>query len=141
VRPTAERQRDVTDLLCSVPGWAHGRGDLAAVGLAGSWARDRARMASDVDLVLLTTAPDRYTGSADWLAFFGGELIRAREWGAITERRLRRRSGLVIELGVGSPGWASTDPVDDGTRRVVTDGFRPLYDPTGLLRNLQSACI
>lgn len=32
--------------------------------------------------------------------------------------------------------WAATDPVDDGTRRVITDGHRVLYDPHGALAAL-----
>ncbi|WP_406010148.1 hypothetical protein OG440_31650 [Streptomyces sp. NBC_00637] len=49
-------------------------------------------------------------------------------------------SGLEVEVGVGSARWARTDPVDEGTRRLVTDGARPLYDPAGILGALIRAC-
>ncbi len=36
--------------------------------------------------------------------------------------------------------WAGTEPVDPGTRRVVTDGVRVLHDPEQLLADLVRAC-
>ena len=43
-------------------------------------------------------------------------------------------------MGIASPSWASTDPVDEGTRRVVEDGMRIVYDPDRLLVRLADAC-
>jgi predicted nucleotidyltransferase len=111
---------------------------IVAVGLAGSWARGVGRADSDVDLVVLTTDPGRLLESTAWFTAFGpdAELIRCRRFGAITERRLRLPDGLVVEVGIGAPSWAATDPVDEGTRRVVHDGFRPVYDPAAMLERL-----
>ena len=39
------------------------------------------------------------------------------------------------------PSWVATDPVDEGTRRVVTDGVSVVYDPKGLLARLLDACV
>jgi len=105
--------------------------------LVGSYARDAARPDSDVDLVLLTTDRDAYLAEEE-LGL--GELVRTRQWGVITERRFRTPSGLEVELGVGNPDWASVDPVDPGTRKVVTDGARILHDPGGALGALLKAC-
>ena len=49
--------------------------------------------------------------------------------GPLTERRLLLKGGLEVEVGIAEPSWAATDPVDPGTRRVVTDGLRILHDP------------
>ncbi len=49
---TEERADEVRTLLATLGGWAQGRHDVVAVGLAGSWARGDARMDSDVDVVL-----------------------------------------------------------------------------------------
>ena len=113
--------------------WARGREDVAAVALVGSWARGTAREDSDVDLVVLTDTDDE-----GWIGELvpGAELVRRGNWGAIEERRVRLPSGLEVEIGIGRPSWASTDPLDDGTRRVVEAGFRPLHDPRGLLAAL-----
>jgi uncharacterized protein len=98
------------------------------------------RRDSDIDLVLLTTDVSRYSDNtwADDLAL--GTLIRAQSWGPINERRFARASGLEIEINIGSPGWAKTQPADPGTHRVVTDGARPLHDPARVLARLLSAC-
>ena len=61
------------------------------------------------------------------------------ERGPITERRFALKSGQEVELGIGQPAWASVTPIDDGTRRVATDGMRAIYDPDGLLAKLQHA--
>jgi hypothetical protein len=47
--------------------------------------------------------------------------------------------GLEVEVGLTEPAWAATDPVDPGTRRVVTDGMRILRDPDGRLAALAAA--
>jgi hypothetical protein len=108
--------------------------------LVGSYARDAARPDSDVDLVLLTTDEPAYR-SDGWAAGLDlGEPVRTQAWGPILERRYVTRSGLEVEIGIGPPSWAATDPVDAGTRRVITDGARVLHDPTGLLATLMSAC-
>jgi uncharacterized protein len=66
-------------------------------------------------------------------------MVRTRTWGAITERRFALQSGLEIDLGVGTPAWATVDPLDGGTRKVVAEGMRVLLDPDDLLATLVSA--
>jgi uncharacterized protein len=135
-------QEEVERLLEHAASWAAAREDVAAAALVGSWARGAARADSDVDLVLLTESPARYTEDESWIEELaaGASVVRRADWGAITERRLRLPSGLELEVGVGRPSWAGVDPVDAGTRRVVTDGMRPLHDPRGLLGALADAC-
>lgn len=100
-----------------------------------------ARPDSDVDLLLLSTAHDRYAADETWLRELSlGEVVRVRAWGPLTEWRHVTASGLEVEMCVGSTAWAGTDPVDAGTRRVVTDGARPLHDPSGILGALIRAC-
>ena len=106
--------------------------------LVGSWARGAARMESDIDLVLLAADPDALAGVGPDVV--GGRVVRRRSWGALEETRLLLPSGLEVEVGVVALSWAATDPVDAGTRRVVTDGHRILYDPDRLLVRLAAAC-
>lgn len=54
----------------------------------------------------------------------------------MTERRARPRSGFEVELGLTTPAWASTTPVDPGTAGVVIGGCVPIVDPDGLLERL-----
>lgn len=123
-----------------VTAWAARRPDVVGLLLVGSYARKAARPDSDIDLVLLTTDEDRYADNT-WVRELAiGDLIRVQSWGAVTERRFRTPAGLEVEINIGTPGWADTDPVDPGTRRVVSDGARALHDPTGALDNLIGNC-
>ncbi|MGH2819530.1 MAG: nucleotidyltransferase domain-containing protein [Actinomycetota bacterium] len=121
--------------------WARAHGDVSALGLIGSWARGTARPDSDVDIVLLTRSVDDYARDPSWVRdLLGAEFLGTRAWGAITEIRLALPSRLEVEVDVGDPSWAATDPVDAGTRAVVRDELRILHDPEGLLGRLTEAC-
>lgn len=66
-------------------------------------------------------------------------LIRHDDFGAVQERRLRLPDGTVVEVNVGDLSWASTTPVDAGTRRVTEDALIPLLDPQHRLAHLLQA--
>jgi uncharacterized protein len=120
--------------------WVGGRPDVRAAALVGSHARGGAGPGSDLDVVLLTDDPALYVERDDWVAELGlGRLVRTRSWGAVTERRILGPSGLEVEIGVTTPAWAATDPVDPGTRAVVAGGMRALHDPAGILAALARA--
>jgi predicted nucleotidyltransferase len=137
-----DRRREVADVLASAVDWAEAQADVAGVAVVGSWARDAARMTSDVDLVVLTDAPEKYLENDHWLAAFDAvDVVRRQQWGPyLTEVRLARPSGLEVEVGITALAWASTDPLDAGTRGVVADGMRILHDPQDTLAKLQKAC-
>jgi predicted nucleotidyltransferase len=131
---------DVEDLIVRITRWSADRDDVLGLLLVGSRARNAARPDSDIDLVLLTEDTARYANDT-WADELGlGEPTRVRSWGPITERRFLTEAGLEVEINIGSPDWANVDPVDPGTRRVVTDGVRILYDPDGVLTELRRAC-
>jgi uncharacterized protein len=123
----------VEQLLDRAIAWARQQPDISGLALVGSWARGSARPDSDVDLVVLTSHRDRYL-SDDWTAALGAaRVLHTTAWGPLTERRLLLEGDLEVEVGMADPAWAATDPVDPGTRRVVTDGLRILHDPEGRL--------
>lgn len=131
----------VRALLAGVPAWAAAHPDVAGVGLAGSWAAARARDDSDVDLVILTPRRRALADDRAWLADLapGADVVRRQDWGPhLTEVRVVLPGGLELEVGLADLAWASTDPVDAGTARVVGDGFVVLHDPDGLLAALSS---
>lgn len=138
---TDSRINEVEVLLQRVSRWAEQRSDVRALGLVGSWAYGAPDMDSDVDVVLLTDAPSYYIERDDWFNELAvGHLVRTLPWGAITEGRFRLPDGLEVEFGVGTPAWAAVDALDDGTRKVVSDGMRVLYDPDLLLTRLLAVC-
>jgi diadenosine tetraphosphate (Ap4A) HIT family hydrolase/predicted nucleotidyltransferase len=134
-----ERRAEVAAVLDAAARWGPSDKNIAAIGLAGSWARCTARDDSDVDLLVLADDPNAVLDDTGWREMFDAQLVRSEEFGLVIERRLRRPSGLEIEVGISSPAWAATEPVDPGTRRVVSDGFRILYERGSLLSQLVRA--
>lgn len=134
---TPDREAEIAGITEAVTAWAYTRPDIQGVVVVGSWARGTANMSSDIDIVLLTNDPATYIVSTGWWGFLGrAELIATRQWGPLTERRVALPSGLEIEFGIVPPSWASIDPPDPGTMRVVRDGLQIIYDPDGLLQAL-----
>lgn len=143
MRPvTSGRKREVERLVDAIASWAGTRADVRAVALVGSWARGAARMDSDVDVVVLTVDAANYVNVEKWAHDLGAvRVVRTHKWGVLTERRLAMSSGLEVDVGVVSPSWASTAPLDEGTSQVVASGLLPLHDPEGLLRALVDAVL
>lgn len=127
----------VEDQIALFVRWAESRGDITGAALAGSHARGDATEDSDVDLLVLADDPASYLRDRTWLRALGTvETVAVEEWGAITSLRVRYAGGREVELGLTTPQWASVDPVDLGTARVVRDGFRILHDPRRMLDRL-----
>lgn len=137
-----ERRSECTNLLAAITQWASHQPDIQAVAVVGSWARDAARMDSDLDVVVLTALKDLYLVDSSWIVHATGEpapLVHSQDWGPVTERRVRLTSGFEIEFGFATPTWAGIDPVDDDTAKLVAAGMRVLHDPAGRLTKLAEA--
>lgn len=132
----------IEPFLDALARWAAGQADIVALALVGSHARGAATPQSDVDVVIVTSDPPRYFDDPAWAGQFGEmRSAVAEDWGRIRSLRVfyAGAPAAEVEYGFGAPDWAGV-PVDAGTRRVVGDGMRILYDPAGLLRALQEAC-
>lgn len=128
---------EIAKFLQSAVAWAENESGIVAIALVGSHARSEARLDSDVDLMVLAPDPSAYLENPTWLELFGVVASRETEdWGAVTSLRAFYEGGLEVEFGLSTPAWADI-PVDAGTRRVVSDGIRVLYDPGGILSALQ----
>lgn len=136
-----ERQEEFADVMAAVRRWSEEEPDIVAVALVGSWARNAAQMGSHIDIVVLTSEPDRFASTENWINVASGrcgKLIRTRKWGPLTERRVLLEPGLEIDYGFAGPQWANVPP-DAGTTRVVSDGLVPIYDPMRVLHRLRDA--
>lgn len=135
--PLSIRRREVEEIIALATQWAAGRQDVAALAVVGSWARGTGTIESDLDLVLLTESQQRYVRSDEWTRELGtvGSL-RTIQQGVLVERRLATLSALELDITIGSRTWASCEPLDPGTERVVRDGLRILHDPNGALAKL-----
>jgi hypothetical protein len=94
-------------LVAALGTWSESRSDVLALGIVGSYGYGHPRLGSDVDLILL---PDELDSHGAWLGIRSpvapSRLIRHQQWGAVTEWRFRRPSGLHVELGIALPSWA-----------------------------------
>jgi uncharacterized protein len=130
-------------ILEEVTQWASNRTDILAAALVGSWARGTARVDSDIDLMFLATNPASFRQDEKWVNEIQWAVVEAeindwkdQDYGVIWSRHINLDSAIEIEFGFGFPSWASINPVDSGTFRVVSDGCRILYDPANLLGQL-----
>ncbi len=126
--------RDIHGFLNQFTEWAASREDVMAVVLVGSFARGAARDDSDIDLVLICDDPQRYLKDDQWLKNFGGvTAVQNEDWGLVQSRRVFYEGVGEVEFGLTTAQWTATNPVDAGTRRVIIDGARILYDRKGVM--------
>ncbi|OGE18630.1 hypothetical protein A3J19_04000 [Candidatus Daviesbacteria bacterium RIFCSPLOWO2_02_FULL_41_8] len=119
--------------------WATSQDNIKAVALVGSYAKGTAKPDSDIDLVIITNDPKSLLEDVQWLQNFGQiKEIKNEDWGLVQSKRVFYESGLEIEFGIATPEWAKTDPTDPGTKRVISDGAKILYDKNGILQSLLS---
>lgn len=138
---------ELTDaILRLTASWAATQPGILGLALVGSWARGAARPDSDIDLVILTEDPERYRLDRSWLLDIDWALVglpvigwRDADYGALWSRHITLADAVEVEFGFSLPAWASTSPIDAGTRRVATDGLRILYDPQHLFATLMAA--
>jgi predicted nucleotidyltransferase len=127
---------DVDTFLQMFIAWVGKQQDIEGLALAGSHARNAATEQSDVDLIILTSERDAYFRNVDWLSQFGEvESFKKETWGVVETIRATYTTGLEVEYNFADPTWADV-PVDPGTRRVVKEGFRILFDPQRKLQDL-----
>ena len=129
----------VSDFLNRVRDWAAHQPTIAGVALVGSYARGEARPDSDVDVMLLCTEPRGFLTETCWIHRFGEvRTCQTEDWGVVTSLRVHYRPRLEVEFGVTALVWAAV-PIDPGTKNVVSQGMRILWDRESLLARLQEA--
>jgi len=135
----------VQTLIAGIAAWVSARPDLKALAVVGSWARGTARPDSDLDLVILATDLQRYRADQTWL----GDLTlpkpyrvaswRSADYGTAWSCHVGLAPSAELEITFCNPAWVCTDPIDNGTRRVVTAGFRIILDREQRLARLREA--
>jgi predicted nucleotidyltransferase len=138
----------VNAIVKAVADWALRREDIRAMALVGSWARGDPHQGSDVDLLLLTDRADEYRNCQKWLAEIdlesAGYGVASREvatYGVAWSCHVAMSPNEMLELTFARRSWARADTVDEGTRCVVKDAFRVIFDKDGTLTKLVSVVI
>ena len=129
-------------LLDLIKVFAESNERIIAVGLCGSYARGNARADSDIDLSILVNDKLKFK-STTWIETFDFDKINERldffedkEYGRVWSRHVFLKSKIEIEFSFANISWADTENLDEGTRKVVSDGFKIIYDPQLILTKL-----
>ncbi len=129
----------IEDFFFNVVQWASGQPDVLAVALVGSYARGTATPTSDIDLVVLTARPQKYLGDTEWVNNFDeAAQVQFEDWGKVTSVRVWYTNGREVEFGITTAEWAA-EPLDAGTREVVANGFKVLFDRASYLDAITSS--
>jgi uncharacterized protein len=133
-------------IVDAVSWWAIERDDIRAMALLGSWARGSQRKTSDVDLLLLTDQTEEYLDGRTWLAQinfrnanYAVQSSDCAVYGEVWSRHVHLLPAAEVELTFARCSWAKTNPIDCGTRSVVKDAFRIIFDKDGSLAMLADA--
>jgi hypothetical protein len=137
---------ELNSIANAVADWAIARDDIRAMALAGSWARGNPHQGSDIDLLLLSDRADDYQRLPHWLTEidftrcgYRQQSSESETYGAVWSQHIRLLPEVEVEVSFAKCSWAKTEPVDGGTRRVVQDAFRIIFDKDGLLTKLIDA--
>jgi predicted nucleotidyltransferase len=136
VRLTPNRQQ-VHRFLSEFSRWAASQPDILAVALLGSYARNEATDASDVDLVIIATEPETYLRDTRWAQHFGTiNRQQVENYGKVTSLRVWYSGGHEVEYEFTDETWAAL-PLDGGTMKVISDGMQILSERGSTLSQLK----
>jgi predicted nucleotidyltransferase len=118
----------VDEFLTQFTAWASAQPNILGAALVGSYARGTAKETSDVDLVVLARQPEPYLQTTDWTHQFGQiQRNQTEDYGRLISLRVWYADGLEVEFGLTDESWAAV-PLDEGSRRVIADGMRVLFE-------------
>ena len=96
-----KKTEDIRDFLNAFVDWASVQGDVQAIALVGSYARDEARDDSDIDLVLLTDQPQKYLDNLKWIERFGNvDKYQTEDYRKLISIRVWYLNSYEVEYGV-----------------------------------------
>jgi uncharacterized protein len=134
-------------LIACVEALVMGRDAFRAVAICGSWARGDPGPDSDLDVLIITKDPESLRCNKEWIRelefadagfrYVGHETVT---YGVVWSAHISLEPHAALELTFAEPSWASVDPLDPGTREVVTDAFEILVDKDSVLQRLRNAC-
>lgn len=137
--------KTLNELINLIVDFAESRHDILAVGLCGSWARGEAGPDSDIDFSIIVENKLKFK-SMDWIEALPFSKIqdsmksfRDEIYGVTWSRHVFLESGIEIEFGFANKSRTDIDNLDEGTRKVVSDGYKILYDPNSILSVLVSS--
>ena len=133
----APNHLQILQFLEQVKAWAADEANVRAVALAGSHARNEATETADLDLIIIAKEPQTYLQRRQWAERFGTiDHMRIEGYGKVTSLRVSYSSGCEVEYGITDETWVALPP-DEGTRRVLSDGIKIIFEREAILSGLQ----
>ena len=109
---------------------------IESVIIAGSYARGTNRENSDIDVIIITSNKSGMIADEGFARAFGAVCKQQTEYyGACTSVRVWYKDGTEAEFGIVDPSWISV-PLDAGTYRVLSDGYKIVADKKGHFKHL-----
>lgn len=118
--------------------WGINEPFVEAIILVGSYVRGTQKPDSDIDLVILTYNKQYYIDNPQILSALGLiDRSNIEFYGECTSIRTWYKNGLEVEFGMVPLKWIDL-PLDKGTERVLSDGYKILVDKKGMFTKIIS---
>lgn len=110
---------------------------IKSIIIVGSYARGENRKDSDIDVVIITKDKPNLIKNQEFIDEFGKVLTKQIEYyRACTSIRVWYENSLEVEFGIVDTSWISI-PLDSGTYKVLSDGFKVIIDKNGYFKDLK----
>jgi len=140
-------ERQARDLVSMAYSLVQDQHALRALAVCGSWARGNPRPDSDLDILIVAQDVVPWRNEQRWvggLPFEKAQLAyrshRTAKYGVAWSAHICLEPDAELELTFVSTSWTCVDPIDPGTRDVVSDAFRIIVDKDGHLARLAAVC-
>jgi predicted nucleotidyltransferase len=126
----------MNEFLNKLINWGLTKDSIDAIILVGSYARVTNTKESDIDVCIITAYKEEMLSDQSFAEYFG-EIDRKKTeyYGACTSIRVFYKDGPEVEFGLVEPDWIRK-PLDAGTHRVLSDGFKVLVDKKEYFKEL-----
>lgn len=123
-------------MMKAIVEWVEKEPYIQALILVGSYAHGTNKETSDIDLCIITTRKEEIVEKPEFIEAFGRVQKKQIEYyGACTSVRVWYEEGQEVEFGIVEPSWISV-PLDQGTRKVLNDGYIVFVDKEDYFTNL-----
>lgn len=110
--------------------------DIECILVVGSVATGTNTIGSDLDIMIITANKSFLVQDKSLIGYFGIVINSKIEYyGASTSIRVWYQDENEIEFGMVDPSWISL-PLDSGTRKVLTEGYKIIIDKKHYCQNL-----
>jgi predicted nucleotidyltransferase len=107
--------------------WVSAQPEIQTAMMVGSYARNESAAASDIDLVIVTTARATFLRNQEWVERFGKvDRQQVEDYGKVCSLRVWYVGGPEVEFGFTDATWLAS-PLDEGTQKVISGGMRVLF--------------